>query len=50
MCGYQKLDLDMIINYKSTGRVIELFPSDNETGRVARVEHLDKFDKKVMPQ
>ena len=92
----QKLVLDMIINFKSTGRVIELFPSDNETGvqgvskvvlycnlrnilqkreyyfatgsplsklgvykrvihydetgRVTRVEHLDKFDKRVMPQ
>ena len=92
----QKLDLDMIIHYRSTGRVIELFPSDNETGvqgvskvvlycnlrnilqkreyyfargsplsklgvykrvihydetgRVTRVEHLDKFDKRVMPQ
>lgn len=92
----QKLYLDMIIHYKSTGRVIELFPSDNETGvqgvskvvlycnlrnilqkreyyfatgsplsklgvykrvihydetgRVTRVEHLDKFDKRVMPQ
>ena len=92
----QKLHLDMIIHYKSTGRVIELFPSDNETGvqgvskvvlycnlrnilqkreyyfatgsplsklrvytrvihydetgRVTRVEHLDKFDKRVMPQ
>lgn len=92
----QKLDLDMIIHYKSTGRVIELFSSDNETGvqgvskvvlycnlrnilqkreyyfakgsplsklgvykrvihydetgRVTRVEHLDKFDKRVMPQ
>src|SRR5210317_308278 len=28
----QKLDLDMIIHYRSTGRVIELFSSDNETG------------------
>ncbi|MDH3929658.1 MAG: hypothetical protein OEV22_17140 [Deltaproteobacteria bacterium] len=92
----QKLDLDMIIHYRSTGRVIELFSSDNETGvqgvskvvlycnlrnilqkreyyfakgsplsklgvykrvihydetgRVTRVEHLDKFDKRVMPQ
>ena len=93
---FQKLDLDMIIHYRSTGRVIELFSSDNETGvqgvskvvlycnlrnilqkreyyfakgsplsklgvykrvihydetgRVTRVEHLDKFDKRVMPQ
>ena len=92
----QKLVLDMIINFKRTGRVIELFPSDNETGvqgvskvvlycnqrsilqkreyyfatgsplsklgihkrvihydetgKVTRVEHLDKFDKRVMPQ
>jgi len=28
----QKLDLDMIIHYKSTGRVFEFFPSDKETG------------------
>ena len=28
----QKLDLDMIIHYKSTGRVVEFIPSDNETG------------------
>jgi len=28
----QKLDLDMIIHYESTGRVVEFIPSDNETG------------------
>ena len=28
----QKLDLDMIIHYESTGRVFEFFPSDKETG------------------
>lgn len=28
----QKLDLDMIINYNSTGRVFEFFPSASETG------------------
>jgi len=28
----QTLDLDMIIHYKSTGRVVELFPSNKESG------------------
>jgi hypothetical protein len=28
----QKLDLYMVIHYKSTGRVFEFFPSDRETG------------------
>ena len=28
----QKLDLDMIIHYKSSGRVFEFFPSATETG------------------
>jgi len=28
----QKLDLDMIIHYNSTGRVVELFSSDKEAG------------------
>ena len=27
----QKLDLDMIIHYKSTGKIFEFFPSDRET-------------------
>ena len=92
----QKLNLDMIIHYKSTGRVLEVYPSDKETGKekiskrvshysknaklkkreyyfakdspvsklgvdkrviyyddaggTARVEHLDKYGKRVMPQ
>jgi hypothetical protein len=92
----QKLDLDMIIHYNSTVRVVELFSSDeetgglgvsklalyynrtnklkkkefyftkvsplsklgiykrviyyDETGRVNRVEHLNKLDMKVMAQ
>jgi hypothetical protein len=29
----QKLDLDMIIHYMSSGRVVEVYPSDIETGR-----------------
>lgn len=35
----QKLDLDMIIHYKSTGRVFEVYPPDKETGR----EKISKF-------
>jgi hypothetical protein len=29
----QKLNLDMIIHYNSTGRIVELFSSDEETRR-----------------
>jgi len=35
----QKLDLDMTIHYKSTGRVFEVYPPDKETGR----EKISKF-------
>ena len=44
----QKLDLDMIIHYKSTGRVFEVYPSDKEKGREKiskRVSHYSKDDK-----
>ena len=44
----QKLDLDMIIHYKSTGRVFEVYLSDKETGREKiskRVSHYGKDDK-----
>ena len=44
----QKLDLDMIIHYKSTGRVLEVYPSDKETGKEKisrRVSHYSKDDK-----
>jgi hypothetical protein len=38
----------MIIHYKSTGRVLEVYPSDKETGREKiskRVSHYSKNDK-----
>ena len=44
----KKLDLDMIIHYKSTGRVFEVYSSDKETGREKiskRVSHYSKNDK-----
>ena len=44
----QKLDLDMIIHYKSTGRVLEVYPSDKETGKEKiskRVSHYSKNAK-----
>jgi hypothetical protein len=44
----KKLDLDMIIHYKSTGRVVEVYPPDKETGREKiskRVSHYSKDDK-----
>jgi len=44
----QKLDLDMIIHYKSTGRVLEVYPSDKETGRekISKlVSHYSENDK-----
>ena len=47
----QKLDLDMIIHYKSTGKVFEIYPSDKETGREKiskRVSHYSKNDKLQM--
>ena len=44
----QKLDLDMIIHYKSTGRVFEVYSPDKEMGREKvskRVSHYSKDDK-----
>jgi len=44
----KKLDLDIIIHYKSTGRVFEVYQPDKETGREKiskRVSHYSKDDK-----
>ena len=44
----QKLDLDMIIYYKSTGRVFEVYSPEKEMGREKiskRVSHYSKDDK-----
>jgi hypothetical protein len=44
----RRLDLDMIIHYKSTGRVLEVYSPDKEMGREKvskRVSHYSKDDK-----